>query len=73
MPRGTRVAPAIVALHGCGGAFHDFDVPIPVRVLRNIPASINPDHTVHVGRDPDAQADVLARVPAWIAALPPVR
>lgn len=53
------------------GAYHDFDAPVPVRVLKNIPTSQNADGTVHAGGDPEARAAALARVPAILAAMPP--
>lgn len=55
------------------GAWHNFDVDIPVRQLRNIPSSQRGDGVVHAGGDPAARADALTRVPAFLAALPAVR
>ena len=54
------------------GAYHDFDAPgLPLRTRRGLQAgSVG---TVHVGTDPAARADALARVPAYLAALPPMR
>jgi dienelactone hydrolase len=51
------------------GAYHDFDTTGPVRVMRNIPSARTPDHSVHQGGNPDARADALRRVPAFIAGL----
>jgi len=44
------------------GAYHDFDWP--GMAVRSI--SPRPDKTVHVGTNPDARADALARVPAFL-------
>lgn len=55
------------------GAYHDFDAPGAVRVLHGIPGSQNPDFSVHVGENPAARADALARVPAFLLALPEVK
>ena len=55
-----------VRLHGFAGAYHDFDAPETVRVMRNIPTSQNADHSVHVGGDPAARAAALALVPALL-------
>ena len=52
------------------GAYHNFDVDIPIQVLRNIPNSQRGDGTVHVGGDAAARADAMARVSAFLAALP---
>ncbi len=64
---------AVVTFVAYPDAFHNFDVDIPVRQLRNIPSSQRGDGLVHVGGDPAARADALARVPAFLAALPAVR
>ena len=64
-----QVGPAIT-LVGYPGAWHNFDVDIPVRVMRNIPSSQRGDGTVHVGGDPAARADAMARVTGFLAALP---
>jgi dienelactone hydrolase len=46
------------------GAYHDFDAPdMPVRLRGSARGQ------VHVGTDPTARADALARVPAFIATL----
>jgi dienelactone hydrolase len=55
---------------GFPGAYHDFDAPTQVRIMRDIPSSQNPDKTVHAGGNPDARTAALLRVPAFIAALP---
>ena len=52
------------------GAWHNFDVDIPVRQMRNIPSSQRGDGIVHTGGDPAARADAMARVPAFLAGLP---
>lgn len=67
----ARHAPT-VSLHAYPGAYHDFDVPVPLRVLHGIPTSQNPDGHVHAGGNPAARADALARVPRYFAALPPL-
>jgi len=53
------------------GAWHNFDVDIPVRQMRNIPSSQRGDGVVHVGGDMAGRLDALARVPGFLAALPP--
>lgn len=65
-----EVGPAITFV-AYPGAWHNFDVDIPVRQMRNIPSSQRGDGIVHTGGDPAARADALARVPAFLAALPP--
>ena len=50
------------------GAYHDFDAPVPIRVMRNIPTSQNADHTVHAGGDDAARAEAIRRVLALLAA-----
>jgi dienelactone hydrolase len=60
-----------VTLTAYPGAYHDFDAPVPLRVMRNIPSSQNPDHTVHAGGNDAARADALARVLARLAAPAP--
>ena len=52
------------------GAYHNLDVDIPIRVMRNIPSSQRGDGTVHVGGDPAARADAMVRVRDFLAALP---
>ncbi len=52
-----------VGLHEFEGAYHDFDAPGPVRVLRNIPSSQNADFAVHAGGDPAARAAAMMLVP----------
>ena len=59
-----------VTLVAYPGAWHNFDVDIPVRQMRNIPSSQRGDGIVHTGGDPAARADAMARVPAFLAALP---
>ena len=56
-----------VTLHEFAGAYHDFDAPRPVRVLRNIPSSQNADFTVHAGGDPVARAAAMVLVPRLLA------
>ncbi len=55
-----------ITFHAYPRAFHDFDAPVPLRVLRNIPRSQNADGSVHVGGDPAARADALERVLAFL-------
>lgn len=51
------------------GAFHGFDAPNqPVRLRTGLAFSARGDGTAHVGTDPAARADALARVPAWLDA-----
>ena len=49
------------------GAYHDFDAPHAAVRTRSSSRG-----QVHVGTDPAARDDALARVPAFIAKLPPV-
>lgn len=65
-----RVAPPLLTLHLYPGAYHDFDAPGGVRLMRDIPSSQNADKTVHVGTDPAARADALHRVPGFVETLP---
>ena len=65
--------PAQIQLVTYPGAYHDFDVPNrPIRVLRGLATTASGDGTAHAGTDPAGRADVLQRVPAFIAALPPL-
>ncbi len=57
-----------VTLHAFAGAYHDFDAPVPVRVMRDIPTSQNADHSVHVGGDAAARAAALVLVPHLLEA-----
>ena len=52
------------------GAYHDFDAPSAVRVMQNVPSSQNADKSVHAGNNPEAQAEALKLVPAFLASLP---
>lgn len=61
---------AALTLVAYPGAWHNFDVDIPVRQMRNIPSSQRGDGIVHTGGDPAARADAMARVPAFLAGLP---
>ncbi len=56
-----------VSLTGFPGAYHDFDAPVPIRVMQNIPTSQNADHSVHVGGDDAARAEAIRRVLALVA------
>lgn len=58
--------PHEVTLHAYAGAYHDFDAPAPVHVLRNIPTSQNADHSVHLGNNAAARSDAVTRVPAFL-------
>jgi dienelactone hydrolase len=60
----------VVTLVAYPGAWHNFDVDIPVRQMRDIPSSRRGDGIVHVGGDMAARADAMARIPAFLAALP---
>ena len=54
------------------GAWHGFDVlGRPVRELRGLAYTAKGNGVAHAGTDPAARADALARVPAFIEALPP--
>jgi dienelactone hydrolase len=50
------------------GAYHDFDHPnLPVRERRGLAYTVGENGAAHVGTDPAARADVLQRVPAFLA------
>lgn len=66
----VALATPMVQQHSYPGAYHDFDAPTPVKVMFNIPSSQNADKTIHAGMNPEARADALVRVPAFIAGLP---
>jgi dienelactone hydrolase len=52
------------------GAYHDFDAPVPLGVMRDVPSSVNSDRTVHAGNNPAAQEAVLKLVPEFLGSLP---
>ena len=53
------------------GAYHEFDAPNrPVRARSGLATPVGGN--AHVGTDPAAREDALRRVPAFIAALPPL-
>lgn len=54
--------PGMVMTHTYPGAYHDFDSPVKLHVLQDIPTSQNADHSVHLGGDPAARADAFRRV-----------
>lgn len=52
------------------GAYHGFDAPSsPVRVREGVAFSAAGNGRVHVGTNPTARADALARVPAFLSAV----
>ena len=60
-------SPYPVELHLYAGAYHDFDAPdMPVRVRTDVPRAAA-SGGVHLGTDPAARTDALARVPAFLA------
>ncbi len=60
-----------ITLVSYAGAYHDFDVADrPVKLRAGTANTASGD--AHTGSDPAARADVLQRVPAFIAALPPL-
>lgn len=65
-----RFTPPVMRLIVFPGAYHDFDAPGGLRTMHNIPNSQNADKAVHVGTNPEAQAEVLKLVPAFLASLP---
>jgi dienelactone hydrolase len=65
----AQIASPLITQQAYPGAYHDFDAPVPVRLMHNIPGSQNADHTIHHGENPTARADALARVPAFIDGL----
>jgi dienelactone hydrolase len=53
------------------GAYHDFDAPNrPIRIRQGL--AMARGNTAHTGSDPAGREDAITRVPAFIAALPPV-
>lgn len=66
----AEIGSPLITQQAYPGAYHDFDAPVPVRVMTNIPSSQNPDKTIHAGMNPAAREDALARVPAFIDSLP---
>lgn len=66
----VAIGSPLITQHSYAGAYHDFDVPTPVRVMANIPSSQNWTKTIHAGLDPAAREDALVRVPAFINSLP---
>jgi dienelactone hydrolase len=64
-----RIGGPALTLVGYPGAYHDFDAPGGVRVMKNIPSSQNADKTIHAGTNEVAQADVLVRVPLFLEGL----
>jgi len=64
----------LVTLVTYPGAYHDFDVPgRAVSIRRGLSTTANGDGVAHTGTDPAAREDVLQRVPAFIAGLPPAK
>ncbi len=58
-----------IAYHAYPGAHHGFDAPNSrLRVLEGRAFSADGSGRVHIGTDPAARADALARVPAFLAA-----
>ncbi len=66
----ARFAPPVMRMIAFPGAYHDFDAPGGLRVMQNIPNSQNADKSVHAGTNPEAQAEALRLVPAFLRALP---
>lgn len=59
--------PGKITYHGYPGAYHDFDHPdLKLTRRKGLAFSGSGDGTAHVGTDPAARADALARVPAWL-------
>jgi dienelactone hydrolase len=64
-----KLGPKLLTLVTYPGSYHDFDAPVPVRIRHGIPGH-GPTGEVHAGGNPEARADALARVPAFLLALP---
>ncbi|MBV9734750.1 MAG: dienelactone hydrolase family protein [Acidisphaera sp.] len=65
--------PGRITLVTYPGAWHEFDVADwPVRVRHGLAYTAGGDGVAHVGGDPAARQDALTRVPAFLAALPPI-
>ena len=57
-----------VAIRVYPGAYHDFDHPnLPVRERRGLAYTAGENGVAHVGTDPAARTDALARVPGFFA------
>jgi dienelactone hydrolase len=57
----------VVTYVGYPGAYHGFDAPgARVRLRTGLAFTVRGDGTAHVGTDPAARADAIARVPAWL-------
>lgn len=58
----------VVTYVGYPGVYHGFDAPDSrVRLRTGLAFTVRGDGTAHVGTDPAARADAIARVPAWLA------
>ena len=60
----AAIVSPLITQHGYPGPYHDFDVPVPVHVMDNVPTSQN------AGMNPAAREDAPVRVPAFIDSLP---
>jgi len=66
--------PDLIKLEVIPGAWHDFDVPDhPVVVRQGLAFTANGNGIAHAGTNEPGRTRTLQEVPAWIAALPPVR
>jgi dienelactone hydrolase len=63
----TQAAKAPVTIITYPGAYHDFDGTSPVRVRKGRASSADGSGTVHIGSNEPARADVIKRVPQWLA------
>ena len=62
-----QAGPAVTYV-GYPGAYHGFDAPgTRLRLRSGLAFTVRGDGTAHVGTDPAARADALARVPSWLA------
>ena len=66
--------PALIKLVLIPGAYHDFDAPgRPVRERHGLAFTAGGGGVAHVGTNEPGRQQAMQDVPAWIAALPPVR
>jgi len=54
-------------IEGYAGAYHEFDMTIPIRVRHDVPNGVNPGQGVHVGGDAAARAASRERLLRFLA------
>jgi dienelactone hydrolase len=64
----ARVAQGVAPeIEGYAGAYHEFDMTIPIRVRKDVPNGVNPGQGVHVGGDAAARAASRERLLRFLA------